>query len=1096
MLYNSYAECKSIVHEGNREKKQMNIFDNLPESIIRNVVQEKISGRTDRYSEYCKQLSSFRNYIVQELKQISLLFSEYTPHDEDNHIANLFHIADKLLGKEAYERMNAVELCLLMGAMYAHDWGMAVSRAERYYIATGKKQDGSPEIKLLDDEFDRFEQFIKKRTGKAKFESDEEIDTSLWQEYVRNTHALRSGKRVREYFAQFNGGVAGALEKICVGHWLDIEDISERNGYYKDASVFGENVNLKALTIYIRLIDLFDLAEDRTPYVLWKFVNPQNHYSKLEWEKHRALHQITCSKYEKGRVICISGSTDNHEVYAALMDFKKLCERYFRECIDVMAHMNDLRHELDIYLLDWRIEAINFKPIEVGFTFDRENVFKILSDEIYNCHPYVYIRELIQNSIDAISLRKSILERKGIGGDNLGLIRLEVRKITDEEIEVTCCDDGVGMDEYILKNYFAIIGKSYYNSTDFGNKGIDMSPISRFGVGILSCFAVANSMEIITRREPYMDEGKQGLKVIIEDMKKTFRVEEIPDYKCEVGTLIKLKIKQESLEKQLENNNKFPDVYSIVNYIKCINKYIEYPVVVDEFGEKNVFLPTNYKQEILERKLSDIADFEIYNVEPEYPKEELVIEQDKENFDRLFDIRKIDITSDLGVSEIEGKMFFAVLRSEQTCVKGVLGNHSKIEILADNKMRIRWEDVCFGNQSKKGFFDYDFIAMCNKGILIEGNSSNREHFIFNSKLFPPPFISINFPNTISNISLSRFDCKSRKEVIEKLWDRLHDFMSSELLERKKSLSGYEFWRTIALYVLQYRLNIDKMNPALFEGVKYPFMNEEGAIAYYDIHDMQEIKLIPSIMKNVVHQYVKTGICEKDANWTYGRCLLSTNESYYTGYDFEGAINSIIYESLQYNFYFKELRFVRESNSEYLLKQEVWERGFEKDYIVKQISEILNEFNVSYERDGGKIKEIYNRLFHFEDLANFSEEYRGNFAYCFTTINLNHKKAQLLIKYIWCLNDMLHNKDMSKCAIGRKKDQIEELPFLRTGNHIGYKKYSFAQINTMLEELHNWLRDFYPVLGDDCVNFCKEDFVEHSISVIKDDCFYENRKYSL
>lgn len=56
------------------------------------------------------------------------------------------------------------------------------------------------------------------------------------------------------------------------------------------------------------------------------------------------------------------------------------------------------------------------------------------------------------------------------------------------------------MDEYILLNYFTKIGKSFYESKDF-NSDLDFTAISRFGIGILSCFMVANKVEISTKKE-------------------------------------------------------------------------------------------------------------------------------------------------------------------------------------------------------------------------------------------------------------------------------------------------------------------------------------------------------------------------------------------------------------------------------------------------------------------------------------------------------------------------------------------------------------------------------------------------------------------
>ncbi len=517
---------------------------------------------------------------------------------------------------------------------------------------------------------------------------------------------------------------------------------------------------------------------------------------------------------------------------------------------------------------------------------------------------------------------------------------------------------------------------------------------------------------------------------------------------------------------------------------------------MNEFGEKIILLPPKYSLEKVKGKLAGYEGCEVIIVEPEYPKKELVVEQDRANFDEIFDIRRIDINDALGISEIEGCIFFPVLKNEDTYVRGIVAKFDQAEILVNGKMRIRWKNRYGRPSSEKKAFEHDSVSMCNKGILIESNKSSIWNYRFDDKLFPMPFVCVNFPKTISDISISRFESNSESEIMKTIWDNLHNLISSELLERRKKLFGYELWRIITLYRLEYRLNVEKMSPCLFEGISYPFINEEGAVAHNNIDDLDTVKLIPSIMKSAMEQYVKTGKYEKEKNWNYGNCLLAIRENHYTGYDFEGAINSTIYESLQHNFYFKEYNFVKEKNSEYLLKQEVWERGTEKDYVVKQIVEILNDFNVFYERDGEIIKEIYSKVFYFTDLANFAESYKDYFAYCFGTINLNHPKTKLLIKYIWCLNDMLYNKVMSKVEVGMKKDLLEELPFLRTGYDFGHKKYSFDNINKTFEELHNWLKAFYPSLGKECIKIGKEDFVEKSISIKGDDCFWENRQYSL
>jgi hypothetical protein len=69
-------------------------------------------------------------------------------------------------------------------------------------------------------------------------------------------------------------------------------------------------------------------------------------------------------------------------------------------------------------------------------------------------------------------------------------------------------DFGMGMDEEIISNYFLKVGKSYYQSEQFNleqiewkvKSNIDFLPISRFGIGILSCFIIGDIIELSTRK--------------------------------------------------------------------------------------------------------------------------------------------------------------------------------------------------------------------------------------------------------------------------------------------------------------------------------------------------------------------------------------------------------------------------------------------------------------------------------------------------------------------------------------------------------------------------------------------------------------------
>ena len=101
-----------------------------------------------------------------------------------------------------------------------------------------------------------------------------------------------------------------------------------------------------------------------------------------------------------------------------------------------------------------------------------------------------FVRELLQNSIDAVLMR--VKHDKKFKLED-GLIQIETWN--DDQGNTWFCirDNGTGMDEDIIENHFLKVGNSYYTSDRFryenrSGKGGGYTAISRFGIGILSCF--------------------------------------------------------------------------------------------------------------------------------------------------------------------------------------------------------------------------------------------------------------------------------------------------------------------------------------------------------------------------------------------------------------------------------------------------------------------------------------------------------------------------------------------------------------------------------------------------------------------------------
>src|SRR6185503_21209909 len=55
------------------------------------------------------EFERLRILLQEHGKYIVLLFPEYTPHDHTRHLDHLFVLADRVLGKQVYKRLNSSE---------------------------------------------------------------------------------------------------------------------------------------------------------------------------------------------------------------------------------------------------------------------------------------------------------------------------------------------------------------------------------------------------------------------------------------------------------------------------------------------------------------------------------------------------------------------------------------------------------------------------------------------------------------------------------------------------------------------------------------------------------------------------------------------------------------------------------------------------------------------------------------------------------------------------------------------------------------------------------------------------------------------------
>lgn len=117
------------------------------------------------------------------------------------------------------------------------------------------------------------------------------------------------------------------------------------------------------------------------------------------------------------------------------------------------------------------------------FQVNLKGMISLLSEHIYS-NPSTFVRELLQNGIDAITAFRTLDETFE------GCLEAELRE--DGALRFT--DNGIGLTENDIHQVLTVIGESSkrdsLSSADF---------IGRFGIGLLSCFVVSNDIIFETR---------------------------------------------------------------------------------------------------------------------------------------------------------------------------------------------------------------------------------------------------------------------------------------------------------------------------------------------------------------------------------------------------------------------------------------------------------------------------------------------------------------------------------------------------------------------------------------------------------------------
>ncbi|WP_324293294.1 ATP-binding protein [Lacrimispora defluvii] len=138
----------------------------------------------------------------------------------------------------------------------------------------------------------------------------------------------------------------------------------------------------------------------------------------------------------------------------------------------------------------------NFKYHPVAIKMDEFQIREILtSKKMWGGSDSLPIKELIQNSLDACRYKQHVKPNSAIYNPEIKIV------INNKQKSISVIDNGIGMTEDDVTNYFLQVGKSKSRTVNFIENPINKGfySLARYGIGFWSVFSIAKKAIINTK---------------------------------------------------------------------------------------------------------------------------------------------------------------------------------------------------------------------------------------------------------------------------------------------------------------------------------------------------------------------------------------------------------------------------------------------------------------------------------------------------------------------------------------------------------------------------------------------------------------------
>ncbi|NFJ57197.1 hypothetical protein FC839_05195 [Clostridium botulinum] len=494
--------------------------------------------------------------LKQILKTIIFNYPHFTEHD-DNHSNTIITNIEMLLGEERIKTLSATDTWMILQCAYLHDFGMAIlyKKVEEVWQSQEFK-DYIEEKKSYDLVIKEAAEYIENMGIKLQNKEEEVIwplkikkyVTRIIADYFRTKHAELTKEYLNILINEWNIDLSHnnliktrllkSIAQISFIHTQNFDEVMkldfESNGFRSDY------FHPRFIAEMLRMGDLLDLDNGRYNDYVKNVVGDIPKSSEVHIEKHNSVSQLLIMP----QLIEVKADCKDKEVYKETRNWFNWLEDEIKDL--TLNWTNIIPKNLPGYAPKF-IKSIYYKGdedfnnlVDLRFQISQEKAFDVIEGSGIYEDEFVFMREFIQNALDAtkIQLWRDIKSgiydpwiKKGIDKNKLNPfdikqeiyrnyeIKIEVVKKFDKCFEVIIKDKGTGISLDTLKS-MSEVGKSYKERKNIKREINEMpswlKPTGGFGIGIQSGFLMNEQFKAYSK----LNSMDSTIEIVFESRKK------------------------------------------------------------------------------------------------------------------------------------------------------------------------------------------------------------------------------------------------------------------------------------------------------------------------------------------------------------------------------------------------------------------------------------------------------------------------------------------------------------------------------------------------------------------------------------------------